>query len=176
MPLPDRVRRSTPLIVAALGLVGASQAPVPPLPRAVRRAVDAAYPGWRFATIIPELRRELAPGQRPEWVSGDFDGDGRRDYAVQIVWAEAPPPQDSSQLTVALLRRPRGYARHVVHATGIHDGIWLARGRRGSRNCDFEADTEFVYRTDAIEIGYGQEAGETCLFLRSAFRCLITSN
>jgi hypothetical protein len=163
------------LLLFAVSL-GARAPSAPPIaPSAVRRAVDAAYPGWRFATLLPALRRQLAPGQRPEWISGDFDADGRLDYAVQLVRAAAPP--DSAQLTVALLRRGAGgFALHVVKAGGVHDGIWLGRGARGARGRDVEADTDFVYRADAIEIGYGQEAGETCLLIGGTFRCLVTSD
>jgi len=165
--------RPLALIVATLTAAAGLQPAT--LPRGVRAALDRAYPGWRFATIAPTLRPELAPGQRAEWVSGDFDADGRRDFAVQIVRAVAPA--ESAQVTVAFLRRPGGrYARYVVHAGGVHQGIFLGRGTRGSRGRDLEADTEFVYHADAVEIIYGQEAGETCLFLRGRFRCLITSD
>jgi hypothetical protein len=147
----------------------------PTLPTRVRAALDAGYPGWRFATVLPALRRGLSHGKRPEWVTGDFDGDGRRDYAVQLVRARARP--DSVQLIIALLARDgASYERHVVMAGGIHHGIWLARGTRGTRNRDLDADTVLVYRTDAIEIGYGEEAGESCLYLRKRFHCFVTSD
>jgi hypothetical protein len=162
-------------LAAVSVLAAALLAPAPPLPPAVRREVDAAYPGWKFATVSPALRHLLAPGQRPEWVSGDFDGDGRRDYAVQLV--RATPRADSAQLTVALLRRRGdGWARHVVSAGPVHDGVWLGRGRRGTRARDLDGDTNFVYHADAIEIGFGQEAGEACLYARGRFRCVITGD
>jgi hypothetical protein len=97
------------------------------------------------------------------------------DYAVQLV--RAASSRDSAQLTVALLARTRfRYALHVVQAGGVHQGIWIARGPRGRRSRDLAVDTPFVYHTDAIEIGYGQEAGEACLFLGGKFHCYVTGD
>lgn len=161
-------------VAAAALLLGPGLRGPAALPAALRAQLDREYPGWRFADVLPALRRGLRPGERPGWVRGDFDGDGRADYAVQIVRPAAPP--DSAQLLLAYLRRPPGYARRLVRAGGVHRGIYLAAGRRGQHGHDLEGDTAFVYRADAVEVVYAEQARETCLYLGGRFRCLLTGD
>jgi hypothetical protein len=143
-------------------------------PRAVRAQLDRVYPGWRFADVDSSLARLFRTGERPGWVDGDFDGDGHQDYAVQIVRAAAPP--DSAQLLLAFLHRPDGYSPVTVKVGGVHHGIYLGVARRGDHGYDLIGDTTFVYRSDAIEVFYGQEARETCLYREGGFTCLTTGD
>ncbi|HEY8165347.1 MAG TPA: hypothetical protein VIF83_07310, partial [Gemmatimonadaceae bacterium] len=72
----------------------------------LRRALNAAYPkGWRFATLAPFSDSEAGPGESPAWVAGDFDGDGRSDYAAQVVMFKPghTAKWDSAQIVVAFL-------------------------------------------------------------------------
>jgi hypothetical protein len=54
------------------------------LPLDARQRLDTLYPGWRFATVTTALQRSFPAPFSAAWVSGDFDGDGKRDYAVQL--------------------------------------------------------------------------------------------
>jgi hypothetical protein len=100
------------------------------LPLDARRRLDAVYQGWRFASVTPALQRSLPATVSAAWVSGDFDGDGKRDYAVQLV--QPSGPADSQQWLVALLRRPRN--RSGVPPESDHLPGTGAKGdsRRGS--------------------------------------------
>ena len=157
---PSRVRRA----VAWVGLwsVGACR-PGPATPEAELRAeLDETYPrGWRYATLGAYGRSELQPGERPTWVGGDFDGDGRPDYAVQVVVFKPGHTLavDSAQLVVALLRRANGFERHVLSVGGgPQDGIYLARLPRGEVISDFEGRTTVTLRADAIHQVFAGQA------------------
>lgn len=171
-----RAWRAPAIAGVTLLLLGATAPPAPRdgLPTALRAQIDREYHGWRFADVDPWLRKQLAADQRPGWVRGDFDGDGGTDYAVQIVWPAAP--RDSNQLLLAYLRRPRRYLRLPVRAGSEDHAIYLGTGRRGKRVPDLDGDTDVVYRADAIELFYGQEAGEACLYLGGRFRCVAAGD
>jgi hypothetical protein len=144
------------------------------LPAQIRADLNKLYPGWRFAEIGAALR-PLPRGRAVDWVSGDFNGDGRPDYAVQIV---RPGREVNSQTVVAFLGRGRGYERLVVLAFLRNHETYLGRVRRGERRPDLETDpsggSRFVLRTDAIDVIYGGQASHTCVYEGGKFRCIIT--
>jgi hypothetical protein len=141
--------------------------------------LDVKYPGWRFATVSAELGAELRPDDHVDWIAGDFDADGRQDAAVQLVLSAGAPP-DSAQLIVALLRREPDDAIFVVKTSSVQLNTYLRRGARGKRERDLERDSEgktfFIYPSDAVEVLYGQEAGEACFFDGDLFKCRIVGD
>jgi Mrp family chromosome partitioning ATPase len=150
------------LIVAS---VAAAQTPLPP---ELNRALDATYPGWRLA------RGPGLPAER-QWIRGDFDGNGRADYAIQIVRS----PQDRGvkdeerQIVVVIWSGQSGQST-IAHASAIDEVTHLALARRGERVLDLDAD-ENGTRTrklarDAIHILYGEVAGMTCSWMANQRR------
>jgi hypothetical protein len=144
------------------------------LPVEVRVTLAQQYPGWRFAA---QSAVRLKRGQSPEWVSADFDGDGRADYAVQIV---RPAPPDTAQLVLAFLRRAEGYEMHELLGYPQNEHSYLARARRGERRPDLDQDPNgqkrFVLRHDGVDVLYAEKAGHTCLYEDRRFRCVLTGD
>ncbi len=95
------------ILTGALGAPG----PRPPLPAAVREVITTHCAGWQFAPVDSARVRGWRPGDRPDWVSGDFDGDGRRDYAVQIM---CPTGKMTPVERLALLARGTTYQLFVL--------------------------------------------------------------
>lgn len=153
------------------------------LPDAIRVQLTAAYPGWRFAKLDPRLRPELLadPGRRrsAEWVSGDFNGDRRSDYAVQIV---RPGSADSAQLVLAFVATRGTYQRFLLQATGEHLGLYLRTSRRGERVLDLDkdlnGDSSFVLVHDAVDMLSTEGTGVTCLYEAKAnrWRCVTSGD
>jgi hypothetical protein len=176
-------RRLTSLVAISLSLPGAPGAErlAPELPAAVRAQLSATYPGWRFARLHPALRYELqSDGARrsTEWVTADFDGDRRQDYAVQII---RNGPADSTQLVMAFLARDRGrYVMSIVSAGGEHLGHILTTARRGERVRDFEqdamGDSTFVLTHDAVVLLINEGAGITCFREAGGWRCVLSAD
>jgi hypothetical protein len=154
------------------------------LPVAARHALDARCPGWRFAELAPHLARELAGGQSPAWVAADFDGDRRRDYAVQIVAPSAPP--DSAQQIVALFARGNRYDPVLIMAAGLHTGVYLGREPKGGLVVDLQQYDDryepsatnggFVLKHDGLTVYYAQEASSTCYYASPGFRCVVSGD
>ena len=132
------LRASGLLVASSLALSLACDGPDPGNSRAeLRAALDTAYPeGWRFASLDSDARSELKAGESSEWIGGDFDGDGRSDYAAQLViWKLGhTTTMDSAQLVVVLIRRRDGFHREVVSVGGAPTfDAYLARIPRGER-------------------------------------------
>jgi hypothetical protein len=178
------MRRVLTFVIAALLVCRVSAQAQNGLPVAAHDALDAGFPGWRFAELAPRLARELAGGQSPAWVAGDFDGDRRLDYAVQLVAPSAPP--DSVQQVVALLARRSRYEPVLIMAAGLHTGVYLGRAPKGGLVVDLQQYDDryepsatnggFVLKHDGLTIYYAQEASSTCYYASPGFRCVISGD
>jgi len=153
----------------------------PALPSVVTAQLSATYPGWRFARILTALLSELTSdaGERrsDEWITGDFNGDGRADYAVQIV---RPARPDSVQLVVAFLATRGAYTASLVSAQSEHFGVWLRTARRGEDVRDYDrwanGDSTFVLRNDAIMFLINEGGGMTCEHRSRRWRCFQSAD
>jgi hypothetical protein len=154
------------------------------LPVDARQRLDALYPGWRFASVTPALQRSLPRTVSAAWVSGDFDGDGKRDFAVQLV--QPSGPTDSQQRLVALFRRLRTYEVVSVQAYPLSQTIYLAAEPKGTRAVDLAnsadldsssaGDSVIVLPHDGFDILFGEEAGSTCFYAALKFQCVVTGD
>jgi hypothetical protein len=154
------------------------------LPVAVRQVLEARYPGWRFAEIDPHLAHNLVRGQSAAWVAADFDGDGRRDYAVQLVAPSAPP--ESTQQVIRLLAGRSGYQAVVIIAGGLQTAVYLGREPKGGMVVDLEQYEDryepsatnggFLLEHDGLTIYYAEAAASTCYYARPGFRCVVSGD
>jgi hypothetical protein len=114
----------------------------------------------------------------------DFDGDGRRDYAVQLVAPSAAP--DSAQKVVALFARRGRYEAVLIMASGLHTGVYLGREPQGGMVVDLEQYDDrydpsatnggFVLLHDGLTVYYAEEAASTCYYVPPGFRCVVSGD
>ena len=130
------------------------------VPEAVRRDLDASCPGWTLAAVIPEVADEIR-GRTPEWpanfISGDFNGDGRADVAVLANC------EGRVQLLAFLAAAP-GYTRHVVEKAQPLDPrefIHLIYKESGGG-----------YERDAIGVEYHSIGGKAWIFRDNRWQAL----
>ena len=146
----------------------------------LQAALDQAYPeGWRFAALDSYGMKELKPGERADWIGGDFDGDGRSDYAAQIVVRRMGHPGgvDSAQLIVALLRRRSGFERQVVNVGGgPSSAVYLARIAQGDTVRDYEGNTAVALERDAVHQIFAGQASVAHMFEDGHWREILTSD
>ncbi len=104
----------------------------PPLPPTILATLDQEYPGWKLAPVTSLQIRQLnskAPAQSlaQSVVAGDFDHDGKRDYAVQIVFT-APDQVDpivTEQIIIIFLSRESAYEETIVQSMGLDPTVYL---------------------------------------------------
>jgi hypothetical protein len=169
-------RAAFQVVASAWLAAGALQAQAA-LPRTIETALSASYPGWRFARVDSTYRVSMLSGGSAAWITGDFDGDARADYAVQIV---APSGADSVQRVVAFMRRHDGYLPIPVQGFPVSGFTYLLRARRGEERMNFDADPNGDARErlphDAIDLIYAEVAASTCLWESERFRCITTGD
>jgi hypothetical protein len=152
----------------------------PELPRPIEVLLDRNFPGWQFPSVSDDDCQSVKSwGGRdafPQLIQGDFDGDGRLDYAVLI---EEESGTDDRGLVnrpdvyiVAFLAKRNEYRMRIVTHEG---GGCLQLMRKGDRDYDYEAQREFTYVHDTIFSGMGM-GGTSYLYENGKFRAIITSD
>ncbi|HEY3104107.1 MAG TPA: hypothetical protein VGJ69_10970 [Pyrinomonadaceae bacterium] len=152
----------------------------PDLPLSIKVLLNRYYPGWSFPDVSEDdcysVKQSGDPQAYAQLIKGDFDDDGRLDYAVLIQQgAEADDKGAVKPLivhTVAFFRKPNGYKMHPVtsEAAGC-----LMLMRKGETDYDYEAEREFTYPRDTIMGGMGM-GGMSYLYEYGKFRAIITSD
>ena len=150
------------------------------LPIAIRIKLDKRFPGWRFANVGDEIRRalkEYAPEAQPELVRGDFDGNGKVDYALLIEQGEDFNNEGVAASRkihlVALLRNRKGYRLyHVASPAGDYLLLW----KKGNRLYNYETQKKFILANDAVEAVTFEKAGTTYVYKKGKFRAILTGD
>ena len=108
------------------------------LPAKVRTYLNTHYRGWKLAPS----EYACAPQVNSGFIRGDFDGDGKRDYAVKFT-------KGKKGYMLALLRRGNNYRAFVLHNTDsdemIHSGLMLWKKGETFEN----SSLKFLLRRDA---------------------------
>jgi hypothetical protein len=139
------------------------------LPTSVRVMLNLRFSGWRFSDVSPEVRqffKENMRGASPVVISGDFDGNGRRDYAVLVQWR-------ARYYLVIFLRRTADYKMYVIKDP---NGEYLILARKGTRDYNYNEQKEITYANDAIMTGIFEKGGSSYIFKNGGFRSFISSD
>ena len=142
--------------------------------------LNRRFPGWKFVEVSREVRQffeQEMNGASPALISGDFDGDGRIDYAALIRHGKILNGQRQSigsrYYLVAFLRRGRGYRMHVIKDP---DGEYICLAKKGSRDYNYEAQKEITYANDAIMTGIFEKGGSSYVYKAGRFLSFVSSD
>jgi hypothetical protein len=128
------------------------------LPAGISGLLDKAEPGWQLAPTAPQLSAWLAEsklGWEPSLIEADFDGDGRKDYAVQIL------TKRSHQRVAVFLQRDQGWQTVWLTDDKPDRFTCLALYRKGEKDFDFERMKPFRYAVDSLGVLYSQTTALT---------------
>ena len=155
------------------------------IPLTVKFELNRQFPNWQFAEVPQEIHRyfaTLSNPSHPNFIKGDFDGNGQMDYAVYVVYGK---PAKRRVGVVALLKRGGTYKSYIL-VSGEYvpnsrpleaDGAtYLALNKKGERAFDFGAQKYFIFRRDAIFVGLFEKAGSSYIYERGRFREILTSD
>jgi hypothetical protein len=153
------------------------------LPPDVTLILDTKYPGWRFSQVNDDVRqffKERFPNAYPNLVKGDFDGNGKTDYAVLIEHTNFDKTGKSFTHvveTLAFLRKGDGYRLYVLEESKPADlELYLNLARRGEEGSDFQTEKKYRYANDSISVSYFEKAGGTYIYDRGKFRYVLESD
>jgi hypothetical protein len=150
------------------------------LPSPARLMLNGRFPGWKFAEVSPEVRQffeQEMKGASPSVINGDFDGNGRLDYAALIqhgkILNERGKAIGSRYYLVAFLRRGAGYRMYVIKDPG---GEYLCLAKKGTRDYNYEEQKEITYANDAIMTGIFEKGGSSYVYKNGKFFSFISSD
>ena len=153
------------------------------LPEAVNSTLNRKFPGWRFSEVSGGIRQffgERFPRARPNLIEGDFDGDGRTDYAVLIEHANFNESGRAFTHVVerlAFLKRGAGYRLYFLEGSApANPELYLTLARKGEEGHDFRTGRKFRYPNDSISVSYFEKAGGTYVYRGGRFRYVIESD
>lgn len=153
----------------------------PELTLPIEVILNRNFPGWSFPLVSEDTCFGVKEGGGPDasahLINGDFNDDGRADYAVLI--QQGARADDSGSAVkptvvhiVAFFRKPTGYQMYHV-TSGGGDSVILMR--KGESDYDYERQREFTYPRDAIFSGIGM-GGTSYLYEYGLFRAITTSD
>lgn len=150
------------------------------LPPSAPRMLDRKFPGWKFAEVSQEIHQFFESemkGESPHLISGDFDGNGKPDYAV-LIWHghylnDKGVPVGHKSFLVVFMEKRRGYQMHVIKDPA---GEYLCLARKGTEDYDYEQQKEIRYVNDAIMTGIFEKAGSSYVFEKGRFRSFVSSD
>lgn len=157
--------RSLVLFCAALFMGPSSHAAPVRFPESCKVAVARLFPNWQSPRPDPEvLAWAKKKAVNPVVTSGDFDGDGRRD------WAALGLVDGKRKVMVCL------GGTVVVHADddGCSDMIYTIRRKTVVRNLDLGTNETLV--TDAAATSCFEKSGRVFLLQNQAFRVFFNSD
>lgn len=166
------------LVPVVVGVQSASREDLPP---AAQVMLDKKYPGWNFWPVAEEVRayfKKEKPGQRLNLIAGDFDGDGRTDYAALVEHGITTDnngvPVGHDQHLLAFLQRKDGFKLYELNECDGGDYIYLAK--KGDKDYNYEQQREITYEHDAICTAIWEKAGSSYVFEKDHFRCFVSSD
>jgi len=151
----------------------------PKLPHAIKVLLDKSFAGWQFPEVSDDDCQSVKTWGGKEayaqLIQGDFDGDGRLDYAVLIEYGSIRDRGvviAARTYIVVFLHDQNKYKMKIVAREG---GGCLQLMRKGDSDYDYEAQREFTYQQDTIMSGFGM-GGMSYLYENGKFRAIITSD
>ncbi|MBI3680311.1 MAG: hypothetical protein HY235_07930 [Acidobacteria bacterium] len=127
------------------------------LPQDARAMLERRYRGWKLAPAAVQIASWFEQSRLPylpNLVPGDFNKDGRTDYAVQIL-------RRSRQQVLALVASGKGYSLHKLAADEPDPFTFLILYHRGEKDFDFERMKPFRYAADSLGVLYPRKTALT---------------
>jgi len=158
---------------------GLSEARSVELPAACRKILNENFRGWKMKKILPEiekyLRENVSRDARGNLASGDWNGDGKTDYAALIEHGEHILNDETKlkrDVSLAFVRNGKTYKYFVLDTSGDY----IQSEKKGSTGYDYDTQSDFRFKTDAIFVGIWEKAGRSFIWRRNKFIYRQTSD
>ena len=142
----------------------------PVLPAAAQKVLDTKYKGWQLAEINKEIVEYYSSErafENPNSIKGDWNGDGRLDYAVQLQNRQ----NAEKKIIVALVKSGNSFDSYILEAADC-----IMSEKKGNKAYDFETKKSFRYKNDAIFSYFWEKAGTSYVWRNGRFRGIVTSD
>jgi len=146
------------------------------LPDKIKAMLDQKYVGWKFSEFSSDVDTYFGVSQfsfRPYLIWGDFNGDWKKDYAVQIT---IPSKNSEKRFVIVYLRNVEKFDEYILEYGSVSPDIYLYPFKKGEADYDYEAQKQFYYPCDAIGVIYFGKSGVSYIFEDGKFRKVISSD
>jgi len=163
----------TILILSSLSSIAQSRKS---LPSPILNQLDAKFPGWRFAQNSHDVKDFFAktfPKAIPSLIKGDFDRNGKPDFAILIEhsnFAKAGKELTHVVEVLAFLKRGASYKRISLNSGSPADNeLYLNLAKKGKIGKVFATNKKFAYRHDSISLSFFEKASGTYVWKNGKF-------
>jgi len=149
-----------------------------PIPDHVRAYIDSLYVDWKLAEYAPGI------GINPEiygrtfdlnFIKGDFDGDGKIDYALHIEYPDPTREDGIGRPMFILLSRESDFEKHIIHDyADMEVFFWFHPA--GKPVGVVHTDSTFTPMNDAIFCMYFEKASELYYYENGEFKIVPTGD
>jgi hypothetical protein len=146
------------------------------LPSQITQVLDVKLPGWQWGTVSNYVRQFFQDHFKlpyPRFIIGDFDGDGRADYALKVTVSSH---QSKADIIVAFLGSDSSFTYHMLDSSSSEPEIYVSLISKGSRLHNYETSENFTMINDGIGVSYFEKAGDTFIFKDRHFLAIPTSD
>ena len=137
------------------------------LPNDCKKILNKSFPRWKFAQVSKEVsqhHRENKSPFEPNLVRGDWNGDGKIDYAALI-------EHRKTTRTIAFIRLQTKY-KHF----NLEGGDYIQVFKKGEKDYSYTSDKDFIYKNDSIFVGTGECCGSSYIWRKGRFVGIVTSD
>jgi hypothetical protein len=143
--------------------------------------LNSKYPGWQPSQVGADVQtfvRERSPGASASVIKGDFDGNGRTDYAILLEYPSGPQDGAINWLRlVAFLADKKSFKLIELNdPIPAEPEFYVTLQRKGARGYNLATDRRFRYPHDSIGMWYFGVAGGTFIFSNGRFRHVAESD
>jgi hypothetical protein len=152
-------------------------------PTSIKTSLTKRYPGWHFPVFTDEVTQFFERDRRaatPYLIKGDFDGDGKSDFAVLIVQGRLPDAYGvrsiKGERLIVFLKKAHGYRLIVLEHWGSDPEVYITLARKGQKGYNLKTGRTFRYALDDIEFSYFAKAGHSYVYYKRRFRRITTGD
>jgi len=166
-------------VLALAGVAAQSKRPKVVLTRAdvpadVIEQLNRSHNGWGLATVDADTRRTCGGAVRPPLgpaiVWADFDGDGRKDFAVRII-------EGDRTLLVALLASNGSFKEVVLDdVPGRLTWTLLTVSKKGHKYFDHGTQRGGTFSNDTVQMIFCEKSAVAFIYENGMFRKVFTSD
>ncbi len=146
------------------------------LPSQIGQILDAKLPGWQWGTVSKDVRLFFNNNFKfpyPRFIVGDFNGDGRRDYALKVTMDSRERKTD---IIVAFLTLGSTFTYHVLDSCSSEPEIYVSLEEKGSQLYNYDTSEHFIMSNDGVGVYYLEKAGSAFVFKYGHFLAIPTSD
>ena len=148
------------------------------LPNACKKILDKNFRGWKLGKVPKEVsayHKERKFPFEPNLIKGDWNGDGKIDYAVLIrqgKWKNSDGKAIVDRtFTIAFVKNQKGF-KHFR----LEGGDYIQIFKKGVKDYNYDSNKDFIYKNDAIFVGVGECCGSSYIWKKGKFIGFITSD